>query len=422
MIQESESIKTKRLGLDWTNHSDYTARLQSRVIFYFDDRQFKRRISGKEMIVHCHHYNARLQGTIESATLINGKEIIRSSAETVFLEYFNNLFRAHDTLDFKWKLVEYLYSYLGYGTLDCSHAAEGYFTSPISHFVEGWTTGFEKRTHNVCTFTEGYLQGAYFAVTGTGVSVNEVHCRVHNSAHCRFEISFSKALPQWISKTNEQAVFRDKDTSSFLKSPNIEEETIITAMKTMPLYGNAKGLIPLFNVYLANIPADFYNLISIRFIEEMEKFQMGEAARKLLICCGEICALHTFRGVMNSTEWDGLVQPMIKETRDKLFALVVISNGLGWGNWQVRKFLENEFLEIESLNGYEALGYRLFRSQAQEPKCLMLTGVSAGIMGLLYSEGALDDKFGTFVSHEKSCMCCGHDSCRFEVSSVLPEY
>lgn len=411
----------KLTGIDAEALSE-SAELQRRIVFNFDKQQYRRRISGMEMILHCHHYNARMQGTIESATLINGKEIIRSSAETVFASYFNDLFREEDTTAFKWRLVERLYAHLGYGLIDCSHAEEGFFTSEVSHFVEGWITGFEKRTSNACTFTEGYLQGAYFAIKGSAVDVFEVHCMVQNSPSCRFEVSFSRSLPVFASKRNVEAAVPEAGRFNYLTSPNIDQEKIIDAMSEMPLVGNTSGLIPLFNVYLANIPADYYNLISIRFMEEMEKVQMGEAARRLLTCCSEICSLHTFRGVMNSMEWEGLVQPMIRQTSDKLFALVTISNGLGWGNWHVRKFIENEHLEMESRNGYEASGYQALRQPAPDPRCFMLTGVSAGLMELLYSEGALDDKFGTFVSHEKECMCCNHTSCRFEATRVLPDY
>lgn len=403
-------------------HEDQVSQLaKARITFEFDEGSFKRRVSGKEVIVHCHHYNARMQGTVESVTMIDGKEIIRSSAAKVFFEHITDLFHPEDTDDFKWKLVEYLYAYLGYGTIDCSHADEWYITSGSSHFVEGWLTGFEKPTCPVCTFTEGFIQGAYFAITGKSVQVNEVHCMVSGSGQCRFEVSFSEKLPVWNERIHYSTVSNDHE-NVFLKSPNIQEERIITAMKNMPLQGNSGGLIPVFNVYLANIPADFYNLVSIRFIEEMEKLQMGEAARKLLTCCGEICALHTFRGVMHSAEWDGLIAPMIREPRDRLFALVTITNGLGWGNWQVQKFIEDEHLEMISLNGYESSGFRSLRGQTMDPKCYMLAGVSAGLMELLYSEGSLDDKFGTFISRETECMCCGSASCKFEVTRALPEY
>jgi len=54
----------------------------------------------------------------------------------------------------------------------------------------------------------------------------------------------------------------------------------------MPFYGNNKGLIPAFNVYLANTPADFYNLICIRFMESMKKQGLFNTAKNLLLFAG----------------------------------------------------------------------------------------------------------------------------------------
>jgi hypothetical protein len=400
--------------------SDMGNLITDRIMLENDEHLCKRKISGHEMIIHCHHYNARMQGMIESANLIDGKEIIRSAAEEVFVAIFNSIFEENDSIEFKWSLVSYLYSYFGYGRIDCSHVEKGFFNSDSSHFVEGWVTGFEKRTTNVCTFTEGFLQAAYFSIVGLAVSVREVHCMIHSSSACRFEISNVKQAPKWVAKKTLADVGLRAGLAA-LKSPNVEEDKISEAMKNMPFVGNQSGLIPLFNVYLASVPADFYNLISIRFIEAMEKYEMGEAAKRLLVCGGEICALHTFRGVMNSAEWDGLIAPMIKTSGDELFALMAVTRGLGWGDWQVKAFKENEYLELESFNGYEATGYKEWRGSTSSPKCFMLQGVSAGLMELLYSDGgSLDDKFGTYLSQEASCLCCDDASCRFQVARVLP--
>jgi predicted hydrocarbon binding protein len=393
--------------------------LLNRIDFNFDASRFKRLLFGKELVVHCHHYNARIQGTLESSSKIDGKGIIRSSSQRVFYDFFVDLFQKHDSVDAKWILTQDLYRYLGYGLLDCSKVAEGKFSCSVSHFVEGWITGFEGHAGCVCTFTEGYLQAAHYAITGRAAAIREDSCMVHGNEHCSFEVRGQGEPPSVPSREVFMHKHKHAVADDFLQSKNIDEERIISAMKNLPMVGNANGLIPLFNVYLANIPADFYNLVSIQFVEEMQKLHLEDAAKKLLICCGEICALHTFRGIMNSAEWEGLVKPMVKEPKDNLFALVTLSNCLGWGNWYVRRLEENVLLEMESFNGYEALGYRKFRGIDQDAHCFMFTGVSAGLMELIYSLGSLDDKFGTFTSHEHECISSGCDSCRFQVNRLM---
>lgn len=62
----------------------------------------------------------------------------------------------------------------------------------------------------------------------------------------------------------------------------------------MPIYGNEQGLIPAFGVYLANTPADYYNLVNIRFLKEMTAIGKFSAAKELLLNAGETCAMNTY--------------------------------------------------------------------------------------------------------------------------------
>ncbi len=391
--------------------------LHNKLALKYDPSTFRRRIGEKEVIIHCHHYNARLQGTIESAGQIDGQHIIRSSAESVFSEYLAGLLDKEYSNEEKWQAAEMLYSHLGFGKLDMSNIESGVVTASTSHFVEGWKAGFQEREEPVCTFTEGYIQGAMLTIEGKTVNVRETDCMITGSSQCRFEITEGRSTPS-IQNPKMQSSFLAKTSAEFERSPNIDEQQIIDALVAMPIYGNEEGLIPAFNVYLGNMPADFYNLVSIMFIEEMAKINMEIAAKKLLTYCGEICGLHTFRGIMNSAEWDGLIAPMVREPRDNLFGIITVSNGLGWGNWHVKDHQEATSLTLESLNGYEALGFRDYRGSSDASKCYMLTGVSSGIMELLYTEGTIEDRFGTFHAKETSCITNGAESCIFQVTKV----
>ena len=56
--------------------------------------------------------------------------------------------------------------------------------------------------------------------------------------------------------------------------------------------------------------------------------------------------------------------------------------------------------------------------QAEAPRCAMLTGVAAGVMELVYGEGTIEERYGTFAAEERRCVACGEGSCNFAVSRV----
>jgi len=391
--------------------------IQKRFELRYDRETHRRIIADEEVIIHCHHYNSRIQNTVEGARQVNGKQIILSAAETVFSQYISNILHADDSNEDKWQIIAALYAHLGYGQLDFSEINQGIITAQSSHFVQGWLTGFQERRKPVCTFTEGYLQGAIHAVTGETVYVNEESCMISDAPECRFIVNKNRVVP--IARYPKQHFeFKAKTDSEFVKNPNVDEQKIIDALVDMPIYGNEKGLIPIFGVYLAATPADFYNLVCIRFIEEMRKKSLFYVAKRLLMNSAESCAMNTFRGIINSKEWRSLVAPMVKTKEDELFGIIAVSNALGWGNWHVAKLIPRELLILHSLNGYEALGFGEYRHRADSPQCFMLTGVAAGIMSLVYGEGTIRERFGIYFSEETSCITCDESACAFEVEKV----
>jgi len=391
--------------------------LSDRFELEYDTVQHRRIVAGKEVVLHCHHYNALLQQSIEGASQIDGKAIIRSAAEHVFADHVRRAFRPGDSEADKFTVAQNLYRHLGFGVLDFTTMADGAITASTSHFVEGWSSAFGRRDMPVCTFTEGFIQGAIHAVTGDVVAVREAACMISDHDRCSFEILNDRSTP--FSDFPEIAFeFKAKDTTGFARSDNVDEQTIIDAVVGMPIFGDDEGLIPAFSVFLACMPSDFYNLASYTFVQEMEARNLHSTAKNLLIYCGEVCGTKTFHGIMASEEWGGLVDPMIKQPSDIVFGLVAISNAFGWGNWHVREHEPYKSLVMESLNGYEAFGHRAHLGDANEPRCFMLTGVTAGMMEFIYASGTMADRFGTFVSDERTCICCDQESCLFEVEAV----
>jgi hypothetical protein len=120
---------------------------------------------GQNLVIHCHHYNARLQKTIESNKLINGQAIIKDAGKKVFFNMLSNYFDKNSATKNK-QVVSDLYEFLGFGRLNLDRVNEHIVTSDSSHYAEGWNCGSIFKEGKVCSFTEGYLSGALSALYG----------------------------------------------------------------------------------------------------------------------------------------------------------------------------------------------------------------------------------------------------------------
>ncbi|MBZ5709599.1 4-vinyl reductase [Nannocystis pusilla] len=391
--------------------------LAERLVMHYDAPSGRRVIAGKDVLLHCHHYNARLQRTVESADLVDGKRLIVGAAECVFAEYIDLALSSGDSPAARWALAERLYSHLGFGRLDFSRADEGVVVGPASHFVEGWFASLGRPERMVCSFAEGYIQGAVHAITGELVHARELECMARGAPACRFAVERGRTDP--IARNSKRPLeFRAREGGEWLRSPAIDEQAILDALVAMPIAGGDDGLIPAFGVYLACMPADFYNRVCIGFLAEMRRVGRGATGERLLVAEAEYCALNTFRGVMSSPEWESLVAPMLRGPDDPLFATMAFSNALGYGHWHITGLDPGQSMRVESVNGYEAIGAREYLGITSTPLCHGHKGAAAGIFALIYGEGPMTERFGTFHAVEEACIACGDPVCRFRVERV----
>jgi hypothetical protein len=175
----------------------------------------------------------------------------------------------------------------------------------------------------------------------------------------------------------------------------------------------------MFNVYLANTPQTFYNLVSIRYLEEMSAAGRGPIAKLSLIRDAEFCAMNTFSGILNSDEWTALIKPMVKDKSDNVFGLIAVANALGWGKIFVKEHTSGESLSLVVSNGYEAFGYlQLKKEIAKLGQCFMMSGISSGLMSLIYQKGNFSDRLGAYQTDEALCLCHKDNHCEFHTSKI----
>lgn len=174
---------------------------------------------------------------------------------------------------------------------------------------------------------------------------------------------------------------------------------------------DAKGIIPLFGVYLSLFFVHYYNKLSFDF----EKIMGGEReveSEALLIEAAHECGYATFQGIRNSREWEELVQPMIETKEDQLLGFTAVAVAFGWGDLEVKELIPDERLLIRVSDSYEATGYLKQYGPATSGKCYMLRGVAGAFMDLLFGEDYPDGLF-TFSAEEPLCRAKGDTYCEF---------
>lgn len=189
----------------------------------------------------------------------------------------------------------------------------------------------------------------------------------------------------------------------------IDGNKIIHAVMEGSRIREAKGIIPLFGVYLSIFSAQFYNRLSYDFIIKMGPDRAAEA-ESLLIAAAQECGYATFQGIRNSWEWEKIVQPMIEKKEDQIEGFIAVAVAFGWGDLEVKKLVPGRQLVIRVGESYEARGFLKDYGRTGSGKCYMLRGVAGAFMDLLYGKDYPEGCF-TFHAKEPCCKAKGDGHC-----------
>ncbi len=191
----------------------------------------------------------------------------------------------------------------------------------------------------------------------------------------------------------------------------IDGSKIIHAVMEGSRIREAKGIIPLFGVYLSIFSVQYYNKLSFDFERKMGPLRAAEA-ESLLIAAAQECGYATFQGIRNSWEWDEIVKPMIENNEDQIEGFISVAVAFGWGDLEVKELLPDKKLVIRVGDSYEARGFLKDHGRANGSKCYMLRGVAGAFMDLLYGEDYPAGCF-TFAAQEPLCRAKGDPYCEF---------
>lgn len=354
-------------------------------------------ISGSEPLVfHCHHYNCFLQYAIESTrAYIDVDTILIESAQEVVFSHFSNIFKAqpHLSRDEKIALIHESHRQNGFGLIDLTAINEtgGIVTSEHNHYAKSWLVKFGKRKDNesgVAFFTTGYIAGALDALDNTlgKHSTSQTHCLTKGDQHCKFKVSVNTE-PKKLETSAGEGKPQTKVAFENHPSSPVDYVGIREAVVGMGIEGDQHGVISTFGVLLTRMYANYYTLISYRFMATLYEVIGSEGkvlAEELLIEAGHVCAFNTFGGIMESAEWYGLVHPSLKTREDWVHGIVAVVNALGWGHYQLIELEADKKLVLRLYSGYESNMFEATKGSSKAPIAYLSTGITAGIMNLIY--------------------------------------
>lgn len=379
-------------------------------------------LGGEPHVFHCHHYNCFLQTSIaQQSALVDAASLLsRAGAEVVTAQL--------RSLSGGVALAEEIFSTLGFGklTLGGLGVVGGEAAITASHYAMGWLSKFGGSSTPVCLFPAGFIEAAARAAFKGSYEVREVECLATGAKQCRFTVTPSQRALGRSPGLGQLATFGARPAAATKTS--VDEAAIMAACAKLPLSGDVEGRISAFGVSLTRHYANYYNLLSYRFDQQMFSLA-GEAAalaaRMLLIEAGHVCAFHTFGGIMQSAEWDALIAPQCETREDWAYGLTAVVNALGWGRWSIADLQPGRRLEMQVDGSYESNGYLGMFGKSDSPRCYLATGGVAGLMNLLYNADIttrpqLTPEFYTatfkspslFVGREVECRTMGAPACR----------
>lgn len=317
----------------------------------------------------------------------------------------------------------------GFGLLHVGPGSDergGQVVAPRSHYSYGFRIKHGPRETPACFFHAGFIAAAYAVAAGLppgSFEATETQCAAVHGDTCVFTLRPSQRS---IARSVGEGRIPPGDAPPVGATGHVDSQGIIDALRSMPIEGNEEGLIPAFGVYLTRHYANYYNRISYEFERRLGELHPSllEPARLALIEAGHRCAFHTFGGIGQSAEWDGLILPQCRDRADWFHGIVACANALGWGCWRTAELVPGERAVVDVYGSYEANGRLAMYGTAEQGSCYLHIGGLAGLMNLLWvgdltQRPTLDLPYyneiytqkEAFVGEEIRCRSKGDDRC-----------
>ncbi|MFP4499109.1 MAG: hypothetical protein ACLFQV_12945 [Vulcanimicrobiota bacterium] len=195
----------------------------------------------------------------------------------------------------------------------------------------------------------------------------------------------------------------------------INRKQIIENMSKIEVVGNEDGLIPAFNVFVNQLPTDFWNSFGEKMTRRI-KPELLEPAEYLLYNAAHECGYHTGYGIITSEEWKAVVAPMIEKVpEDVLRGAFAVFTAWGWAKAEIIELVPGERMVVRAYDYYESDVVKYGRTDKMS--AYMIRGVCAGFMDLAYGR-EYPDGLDTFKCVQVKGIEAGDDYGEFVVTKV----
>ncbi|MEN9231195.1 MAG: hypothetical protein Q6L68_09840 [Thermostichus sp. DG02_5_bins_236] len=347
------------------------------------------------VIFHCHHYNLFLQQTIEDPDWIDGVSILQISAQEIFYSLLKNAFvtLGIETAAERLATAARMFSFLGFGQLNFEVTeGGGEVELANSHYAMGWLGKYGEqvnRTKPIDHMAVGYVAAtldATFAELGTYVA-EETRCvAVTRQGSCRIQVTRAPVRRQ-LTPSPQMGKLIEQPAPLPLPQTSVNYDAVNEALWSLPLEGDDKGQIRAFNVLLTRMPANYYNRIQYRFLDELQKLdpQLLGIGQDLIRESGHVCVFYTFGNIMESLEWETVVGPMLNTDTDWVHGAYAVASSLGWGRWQALEVISNTSCRVAIDGNYETSYFLASYPSADQPSCYFAQGAVPAIMNVVYN-------------------------------------
>ncbi len=330
-------------------------------------------LAGVPYVFHCHHFNLFHDQTIDD--VLGEEEGFRLRAR-VARDVFGGLLRRLCTrFDIqtpaeKAELAAELFAKMGQGRLPVVlHAGQGAEAqSATLHYGYTWHAKYGEKVRRldpVDAVAAGVLAAVAECADGRGEGPPrwrgvETRCLAQRHAQCELR---TEPEPPGTPLVRLPLVDEDALRSWHGKVPRdgLDEELIARWAASLHeaacgLEPNEDGLLPVFNVFVTQHLAGYYNETGFAAVRRLEAIHpsVAEAAESLLREAGHVCVFNTFGNILLSDLWPQVAEPLSGDPQQIVRAGCAIARALGFGRWSLQEYLPGKRLVVHTHTNYEA--------------------------------------------------------------------
>ena len=197
----------------------------------------------------------------------------------------------------------------------------------------------------------------------------------------------------------------------------INRNKVIQDMSKIEVVGDENGIIEGFNVFVQQLPSDFWNEFAEKLSCKAEP-SMLEATELLLVNAAQECGYHTGYGIITSEEWKAAVQPMVENVEDVLHGAFAVFTAWGWANSEIVELVPSKKMVVRAYDYYES--DVVIKGNTSKMSAYMIRGVCAAFMALAYSGDYAADgsKVHDFICEQTKGVECGDAYGEFVVTKI----